>query len=161
MKKTYHSRYAHRFPAEVISYAVWSYLRFPLSLHMAEDSWSRRCCSSAALSCPMRQSASGNENSDRTMIARPSQAAKPHDVWHLDEVVISIAGKKHWLWRAVDQDDLSWRYECLDIHKRRETGPGPSLCNRPGDQSGGRFPASVRSSEATPQAVAPHPLRVR
>ncbi len=26
------------------------------------------------------------------------------DVWHLDEVVISIAGRKHWLWRAVDQD---------------------------------------------------------
>jgi transposase-like protein len=56
------------------------------------------------------------------MIAGPSQAAKPHDVWHLDKVVISIAGKKHWLWRAVDQDDLSWRYERHDIHKRRETG---------------------------------------
>ncbi|MBB3148465.1 transposase-like protein [Phyllobacterium trifolii] len=26
------------------------------------------------------------------------------DVWHLDEVVISIGGKRHWLWRAVDQD---------------------------------------------------------
>src|SRR5271170_8205362 len=26
------------------------------------------------------------------------------DKWHLDEVVINIAGKKHWLWRAVDQD---------------------------------------------------------
>lgn len=26
------------------------------------------------------------------------------DIWHLDEVVISIAGRKHWLWRAVDQD---------------------------------------------------------
>ncbi len=26
------------------------------------------------------------------------------DKWHLDEVVIGIAGKKHWLWRAVDQD---------------------------------------------------------
>ena len=25
------------------------------------------------------------------------------DKWHLDEVAISIAGKKHWLWRAVDQ----------------------------------------------------------
>ena len=24
--------------------------------------------------------------------------------WHLDEVVVSFAGKKHWLWRAVDQD---------------------------------------------------------
>jgi hypothetical protein len=81
------------------------------------------------------------------MIAGPSQAAKPHDVWHLDKVVISIAGKKHWLWRAVDQDDLSWRYERLGIHKRRETGPGPSLCNRPGDQSGGRFLASVTRSE--------------
>jgi putative transposase len=26
------------------------------------------------------------------------------DIWYLDEVVISIAGRKHWLWRAVDQD---------------------------------------------------------
>src|SRR3954469_14624329 len=26
--------------------------------------------------------------------------------WHLDEVVIKIAGKKHWLWRAVDQDGI-------------------------------------------------------
>ena len=23
--------------------------------------------------------------------------------WHLDEVVLKIAGVKHWLWRAVDQ----------------------------------------------------------
>src|SRR5215212_6898696 len=28
------------------------------------------------------------------------------DKWHLDEVVLKIAGKKHWLWRAVDQDGL-------------------------------------------------------
>ncbi len=28
------------------------------------------------------------------------------DKWHLDEVVIAIAGTKHWLWRAVDQDGL-------------------------------------------------------
>jgi putative transposase len=25
------------------------------------------------------------------------------DKWHIDEVVIRIAGRKHWLWRAVDQ----------------------------------------------------------
>src|SRR4051795_12328568 len=25
------------------------------------------------------------------------------DKWHLDEVVLTIAGEKHWLWRAVDQ----------------------------------------------------------
>ena len=28
------------------------------------------------------------------------------DKWHLDEVVITIAGQKHGLWRAVDQDGL-------------------------------------------------------
>src|SRR3954469_18329822 len=28
------------------------------------------------------------------------------DKWHLDEVAVKIAGKKHWLWRAVDQDGL-------------------------------------------------------
>ena len=28
------------------------------------------------------------------------------DKWHLDEVAIKIAGKKHWLWRAVDQDGI-------------------------------------------------------
>jgi putative transposase len=26
----------------------------------------------------------------------------PADEWHLDEVVISICGQKHWLWRALD-----------------------------------------------------------
>jgi transposase-like protein len=28
------------------------------------------------------------------------------DKWHLDGVAIKIAGKKHWLWRAVDQDGV-------------------------------------------------------
>jgi putative transposase len=26
------------------------------------------------------------------------------NIWHLDEMVINISGKKHYLWRAVDQD---------------------------------------------------------
>ena len=34
------------------------------------------------------------------------RAPRRGDKWHLDEVVITIAGKKHWLWRAVDQDGL-------------------------------------------------------
>jgi putative transposase len=29
---------------------------------------------------------------------------RPNDKWHLDEVVISIRGKKHWLWRSIDAD---------------------------------------------------------
>jgi putative transposase len=26
------------------------------------------------------------------------------DKWHIDEAFVTIAGKKNWLWRAVDQD---------------------------------------------------------
>jgi putative transposase len=26
--------------------------------------------------------------------------------WHLDEVLLKIAGKRHWLWRAVDQNGI-------------------------------------------------------
>jgi hypothetical protein len=38
MKSTRHARYArHRFPAEVISHAVWLYFRFPLSLRIVEE----------------------------------------------------------------------------------------------------------------------------
>src|SRR5258708_27803221 len=31
---------------------------------------------------------------------------RPHcgDKWHMDEVFLAIRGKKHYLWRAVDQD---------------------------------------------------------
>ena len=38
MQPTLLPRYArHRFPAEVVSYAVWLYFRFPLSLRMVEE----------------------------------------------------------------------------------------------------------------------------
>src|SRR5947207_5507283 len=30
---------------------------------------------------------------------------RPGDKWHLDEVFLTINGKRHYLWRAVDQDD--------------------------------------------------------
>ena len=39
-------------------------------------------------------------------------------IWHLDEVVITINGCKHWLWRAVDQDGFV--LEVL-VQKRRDT----------------------------------------
>ncbi|MGY3396354.1 transposase-like protein [Bradyrhizobium sp. USDA 3311] len=32
------------------------------------------------------------------------RAAARRDKWHLDEIVISIPGEQHWLWRAVDQN---------------------------------------------------------
>jgi putative transposase len=35
---------------------------------------------------------------------RRRSASRFGDKWHLDEVVISIGRKKHWPWRAVDQE---------------------------------------------------------
>jgi len=42
----------------------------------------------------------GREYARRLRRKKPSR----RDIWHLDEVVITTGGKKHWLWRAVDQD---------------------------------------------------------
>ncbi|GEO18785.1 hypothetical protein MAE02_64810 [Microvirga aerophila] len=49
------------------------------------------------------------------------------DIWHLDEVVITIAGQKHWLWRAVDQDGY-----VLDeiVQTRRDTIAAKRLLKR-------------------------------
>jgi len=45
------------------------------------------------------------------------------DKCHLDEVVISIAGHKHWLWRAVDQQGFVLDVNFFDvlIQSRRNT----------------------------------------
>lgn len=56
------------------------------------------------------------------------KAAEPKDdTWHLDEVVITIAGRKHWLWRAVDQDGY-----VLDkiVQNRRNTKAAKRLLTR-------------------------------
>jgi putative transposase len=100
MKKTRHPRYArHRFPTEVISHAVWLYFRFPLSLRMVEEMLAARGILVSHET--VRQWALKFGQSFAHQIRRRLPAVG--DKWHLDEVVISIAGQKHWLWRAVDQ----------------------------------------------------------
>ena len=88
------------FPPELISHVVWLYFRFPLSLRMVEEMLAVR----------------GIEVSHETVrkwglkfgrgIANGIRRRRPQggDKWHLDEMVVTIAGKKHYLWRAVDQD---------------------------------------------------------
>ena len=49
------------------------------------------------------------------------------DIWHLDEVAVIIAGKKHWLWRAVDQDGYVLN-EIVQI--RRDTKAAKRLLKR-------------------------------
>jgi putative transposase len=103
MKPTRHPRYArHRFPAEVISYAVWLYFRFPLSLCMVEEMLAARGIEVSHET--VRQWALKFGQGYANQIRRRLPA--PGDKWHLDEVVISIAGTKHWMWRAVDQHGI-------------------------------------------------------
>src|SRR5688572_18269772 len=100
MKTACHPRYGgHRFTAEVISHAVWLYFRFPLSLRMVEAMLAARGIKVSHET--VRQWALKFGHTFANQIRRRLPA--PGDKWHLDVVVISIAGRKHWLWRAVDQ----------------------------------------------------------
>ena len=90
----------YRYPAEIISYAVWLYFRFPLSLRMVEEMLAARGISVTHETIRQWSLKFGQEFANRIRRRAPRRG----DKWHLDEVVISIAGKKHWLWRAVDQD---------------------------------------------------------
>jgi putative transposase len=103
MSKVPKSRYrGHRFPAEVIAHAVWLYFRFPLSLRMVEDLLAVRGIVVSHESVRRWTEKFGREFA-ATLRRRAPQLG---DKWQLDEVVIAIHGKKHWLWRAVDQDGL-------------------------------------------------------
>jgi len=61
--------------------------------------------------------------------ARRLERKKPscRDIWHLDEVVVAIGGRKRWLWRAVDQDGY-----ILDeiLQTRRDTEAARRLLTR-------------------------------
>ncbi len=87
-----------RYPGEIIAYAVWAYHRFALSTADVEDLLARAVWFPA-----VRRSGHGSialGNILRNCIRRDQP--QPNDKWHLDEVVITIRGKKHWLWRAID-----------------------------------------------------------
>src|ERR671914_1515440 len=92
----------YRFPAEVISHTVWLYFRFPLSLRMVEEMLAARGIIVSHES--VRQWALKFGQAFANQIRR--RLPRAGDKWHLDEVVLKIAGKKHWLWRAVDQDGI-------------------------------------------------------
>ena len=103
MTKSFCPRYAgHRFPAEVISHAVWLYFRFPLSLRMVEEMLAARGIIVSHES--VRQWALKFGQAFANQIRR--RLPQAGDKWHLDEVAVKIAGKQHWLWRAVDQDGI-------------------------------------------------------
>jgi putative transposase len=97
------TRYAgYRFPSEIISHAVWLYFRFPLGLRMVEELLAARGIIVSHETVPQWARKFGQRFANRIRRRLP----RTGDKWHLDEVVLKIAGVKHWLWRAVDQTGI-------------------------------------------------------
>ena len=96
----------HRFPSEIISHCVWLYYRFALSCRDINEMMAKRGVIVSHESIRAWALKFGAEFAKRIR----HQSARPGDQWHLDEVYLSIGGKLHYLWRAVDQDG-----EVLDI----------------------------------------------
>ena len=89
-----------RFPRSVIGYAVWAYHRFSLSLRDVEDLLAERGIVVSYETIRDWVNRFGRQFAAKVRRDRPS----PADKWYLDEVVIRIKGKTHWLWRAVDDN---------------------------------------------------------
>ncbi len=113
----------YRFPAEIISHAVWLYFRFPLSLRMVDELLAARGIIVSYET--VRQWALKFGQVFANQIRRRLPGAG--DKWHMDEVVITISGVKHWLWRAVDQNGM-----VLDVlvQSRRDTKAAKRLLRK-------------------------------
>ena len=113
----------HRFPPQIIAHTVWLYFRFPLSLRLVEEMLLERGIVVSYETVRRWAKKFGSDYARRLKRKPPSR----YDTWHLDEVVVTIAGRKHWLWRAVDQDGY-----VLDeiLQTRRDTKAAKRLLKR-------------------------------
>jgi putative transposase len=100
MKKSIYLYKRHRFPSEIIQYAVWLYHRFNLSQRDIEDLLAERGIGVSYESIRLWGNKFGPQYARR--LRRRHQGYG--DTFYIDEVFVKIDGKPHYLWRAVDQD---------------------------------------------------------
>ena len=89
----------HRFPLDVIRYAVWLYFRFTLSIRDAEELLAQRGIEASfeAVRCWVIRFGP-------LIAANPRRRrSPPSGLWHLDEMVVRIRGRRMYLWRAADR----------------------------------------------------------
>ena len=89
-----------RFPSEIISHAVWPYFRFSLSFRDVEELMAQRGIVVTYETVRQWCLKFGQTYANELRRRRP----RCGDKWYMDEVVLTIGGKQHYLWRAVDQD---------------------------------------------------------
>jgi len=87
-----------RYPSEIIAYAVWTYHGFALSTASVEDLLAARGVIVSRDAVRLWVNRFGQHFANCIRRDRP----RPNNKWHIDEVVITIRGRKHWLWRAID-----------------------------------------------------------
>ncbi len=92
---------SHRFPAEIISHCVWLYFRFCLSYRDVEELLFERGIDVTYEAIRQWCRKFGQDYANQLRRRRP----RPGDKWYMDEVFLTINGERHYLWRAVDQDD--------------------------------------------------------
>ena len=90
----------HRFPPDIIRHAVWLYARFTLSYRDVEDLLAERGLDISYETVRRWFLKFGALIARNLRHMRPT----PSDYWHLDEMAIVIRGRRHWLWRAVDNE---------------------------------------------------------
>src|SRR5690349_17812227 len=105
----------HRFPPEVIQHAIWLYLRFTLSYRDVEELLAERGLDVSYETVRRWVLKFGPLIAGKLWQGRPRPSAR----WHLDEMVVRIAGKRMYLWRAVDHE----RDLVLKIGARESSGP--------------------------------------
>ena len=103
----------HRFPPPIIQHAIWLYLRFTLSYRDVEELLAERGLEVSYETVRRWVLKFGATVAQRLRRRRP----RPSDRWHLDEMVVRIAGRRMYLWRAVDHEG-----EILDmlVQRRRD-----------------------------------------
>ena len=90
----------HRFPPDIISYAVWLYYRFNVSHRDIEDLFAERGITVSHESIRLWCIKFGAQYA--RLLQRRHRGYG--DTFYTDEVFVKINGKQHYLWRAVDQD---------------------------------------------------------
>jgi putative transposase len=83
----------HRFPPPIIQHAIWLYLRFTLSYRDVEDLLAERGLDLSYETVRRWVLKFGPLIARRLRRGRP----RPSDRWHLDEMVVRIAGKRMYL----------------------------------------------------------------
>jgi putative transposase len=113
----------YRFPAEIISHAVWLYFRFPLSLRMVDELLAARGIIVSRETVRQWGLKFGQGFANQIRRRLPAAGEK----WRLDEVALTIVGVKHWLWRAVDQNGM---VPHLLVRSRRDTKAAKRLLRK-------------------------------